>query len=156
VHALYRAATPLASRAAKDLLLAFGLAAAKDRLLCTLSRGQRRQAAIVAGLSLGTRTLLIDEATVALDPAAVSVLGTALRERAAAGAGVLVATQDLAFAEAVCDAVVVLQHGVVVADGTVAEVVRSSPSLELAYQVLVLPGASTREEGARARELAAV
>jgi len=59
--------------------------------------------------------------TAALDPEAVVVLREALRAAAARGSGVLVATQDLSFAERVCDDVVLLSEGRVVADGGVDE-----------------------------------
>ncbi len=84
----------------------------------TLSRGVRRQASAVAALSLGTPLVLVDEATATLDPEAVVVLDEALAALAAQGAGVLLATQDLHFAGAVCDEIVLLHRGVVIDRGS--------------------------------------
>ena len=86
--------------------------AARQRL-GTLSRGLRRQASAVAACSLAPPLLLVDEATATLDPEAVVVLGEALATLAAGGCGVLLATQDLHFAGADCDELLLLDRGVV-------------------------------------------
>ena len=105
-------------RASRALVAAFGLEGRLDQRLGTLSRGLRRQASAVAALSLGTPLVLVDEATATLDPEAVVVLDEALTALAAQGAGVLLATQDLHFAGAVCDEIVLLHRGVVIDRGS--------------------------------------
>jgi ABC-2 type transport system ATP-binding protein len=120
VRALYRAGAAFDVRAAA-LCDAFGLASRLRIRLGALSHGQRRVVSIVAALALARPLLVVDEATAALDPEAVVVLREALRAAAANGAGVLVATQDLSFAERVCDDVVLLSEGRVVARGRVGE-----------------------------------
>jgi ABC-2 type transport system ATP-binding protein len=121
VHALHRADDDARARAAR-LVVALGLDARLGQQLRALSRGLRRQVTIVAGLSLGTPAILIDEATVALDPEAVIVLREAIAARARGGAGVLVATQDLHFAQTACDEIVLLHGGRVVVAGAVSDV----------------------------------
>jgi ABC-2 type transport system ATP-binding protein len=121
VHALYDVGDEARARAAR-LVVALGLDARLGEQLRGLSRGLRRQVAIVAGLSLGTPAVLVDEATVALDPEAVVVLREAIAALARRGAGVLVATQDLHFAQTACDEIVLLHRGRVVVAGAVAEV----------------------------------
>ena len=111
--------------------------------LGALSHGQRRVVSIVAALALARPLTVVDEATAALDPEAAVVLREALRATAGRGGGVLVATQDLFFAERVCDDVVLLSDGRVVAQGRVAEL---SP-LEDAYLSAV--GARDRAEEVR-------
>jgi ABC-type multidrug transport system ATPase subunit len=86
-----------------------------------LSHGQRRLAAIVAAVSLDRALLLVDEATAALDPEAVLVLREVLRTAASRGSGVLVATQDLHFAESVCDRITLLSAGGIAAEGSLDE-----------------------------------
>ncbi len=132
VHALHRADDDARARAAR-LVVALGLDARLGQQLRALSRGLRRQVTIAAGLSLGTSAVLIDEATVALDPEAVVVLREAIAALARRGAGVLVATQDLHFAQTGCDEIVLLHRGHVVVAGAVAD-------------VLGAHGASTLEE----------
>jgi ABC-2 type transport system ATP-binding protein len=112
VHALWRPGVEAATRA-EALLSAFGLEPRRRQRLGTLSRGLRRQASAVAAFSLAPPLLLVDEATATLDPEAVVVLGEALATLAGGGCGVLLATQDLHFAGAVCDELLLLDKGAV-------------------------------------------
>lgn len=102
---------------ARSLIAAFGLERRLDQQLGTLSRGLRRQASIAAAFSLATPLVLVDEATATLDPEAVVVLSEAIGALAARGRGVLVATQDLHFADSVCDEIVLLHRGRVIGHG---------------------------------------
>lgn len=154
VLALHRAGER-SRRRAQAVAEALGLHARWHVRLGSLSRGQRRQASLVAAVALDTPLLVIDEATATLDPEAVVFLHEAITTRAASGAGVLLATQDLHFAERVCDTVVVLQDGVVVASGR-PETLRgahSVPTLEEAF--LAQTGGGLLRERIR-RELAAL
>jgi ABC-2 type transport system ATP-binding protein len=116
VHVLW-AARPVAAARAEVLMTAFGLDERRDQRLGTLSRGLRRQASAVAALSLASPLILVDEATATLDPEAVVVLGEAVATLAERGCGVLLATQDLHFAGAVCHEIVLLHRGVVMDRG---------------------------------------
>jgi len=122
VRALYRACADYDARAAA-LCAAFGIAPRLRVRLGSLSHGQRRIVSMVAAFSLARPLVVVDEATAALDPEAAIVLREVLRSLAARGAGVLVATQELAFAERVCDDVVLLSGGCVVARGRTAELI---------------------------------
>ena len=117
--ALYRAGGGFRARSAV-LLRAFGLDARASAALGSLSHGMRRQVAIVAAFALAPPLVVVDEATAALDPEAVIVLREAVGALARKGCGVLVATQDLHFAETVCDDVFLLSRGRLVAGGAVA------------------------------------
>lgn len=119
VHVLHGAGAGARERA-EELMASFGLADRRRTQLRALSRGLRRQASIVAALSLAPKLLLVDEATATLDPEAVVAFRQALAELAAQGSGVLVASQDLAFAERTCHEVVLLARGRVVERGPVA------------------------------------
>ena len=128
---LWRAESDFARRA--ELLLGvFGLRERARSQLVSLSHGQRRLVSIVAAVALDRPLLLVDEATAALDPEAVIALREVVRVAAERGAGVLVATQDLHFAELVCDRVTLLSAGRPVAEGTIAELRRrhSAETLE--------------------------
>ncbi len=120
VHALWAANEDARARA-RVLTTAFGLDSRRGIRLGALSRGLRRRASAVAALSLAPRLLLVDEATATLDPDAVVVLHEALRTHADRGGGVLLATQDLHFAGAVCDEIVLLHRGAVVDRGRPAD-----------------------------------
>jgi ATPase subunit of ABC transporter with duplicated ATPase domains len=82
-----------------------------DRLdirLDRLSGGQRHYLALWAILQAPADLILLDEPTNNLDAAGVDHLTAHLRERAAAGAGIVVVSHDVAFVEAVCDRAIVL------------------------------------------------
>ena len=111
------AADERAGERAQVLLDAFGLSARADQRLGTLSRGLRRQASAVAAFAVAPPLVLVDEATATLDPEAVVVLGEAVAALARSGSGVLLATQDLGFAESACDEVVILHRGTVIERG---------------------------------------
>ncbi len=80
-------------------------------MLVALSLGMRRIVSFVAALSLAPPLLVVDEVTAALDPEAVIVVREALRAAASHGTEVLLATQDLHFAECSCDEVILLSAG---------------------------------------------
>lgn len=134
VRALYRAPAAYDVRA-RALLAAFRLDARTRAQLGSLSHGMRRAVSIVAALALAPPLVVVDEAAAALDPEAAVVFREALRASAGRGSGALVATQELHFAERVCDRVVLLCAGRVVASGDVASVVRrhGASSLEEAF-----------------------
>lgn len=116
VRALWAEGEPAAARA-RVLTTAFGLGGRLDQRLGTLSRGLRRQASAVAAFALAPPLVLVDEATATLDPEAVVVLSEAVAALAARGCGVLLATQDLNFAGAVCHEIVLLHRGSVIDRG---------------------------------------
>ena len=116
--ALWRADGGYAARCGA-LVRAFGLEGRERVRVDALSHGLRRLVAIVAAVALDRLLLVVDEATAALDPEAVIALRETLRAVAGRGTGVLVATQDLAFAERACDRVVLLNAGTLVASGSV-------------------------------------
>jgi ABC-type polar amino acid transport system ATPase subunit len=66
--------------------------------------------------------LLMDEPTSALDPARRGALAETLRELAAKGRGLVIATHDVDFARACADRIVVLSDGVLVEQGAAADV----------------------------------
>ena len=80
-----------------------------------LSKGQRQRVALAQAVLGDARTLVLDEPTASLDPKQVVVVRKLVRRRADGGAAVLVSTHVLSEAAAVCDRVVVLSAGRVVA-----------------------------------------
>ncbi len=82
-----------------------------DGRLDRLSGGQRHYLTLWAVLQAPADLVLLDEPTNNLDAAGVAHLTAHLRERAAAGAGMIVVSHDAAFVDAVCDRVIVLEAG---------------------------------------------
>ena len=120
VRTLYQA-EPVYDERAHALLTAFSLESRRKTMLVALSLGMRRIVSFVAALSLAPPLLVVDEVTAALDPEAVIVVREALRAAASHGTGVLLATQDLHFAERSCDEVILLSAGRMIAAGSVDE-----------------------------------
>ena len=92
-----------------------------------LSEGQRLALALSVVLAASPPVLLLDEPTRGLDYAAKQRLVTTLRDLAAAGHCVLLATHDVELAAEVATRVVVLADGEIVADGPATDVVVGSP-----------------------------
>lgn len=117
---LYRQPRDRYEERAGVVLEAFGLLEYGEANLGELSHGIRRKVATTAALSLDVPTILIDEPTVGLDPEGVVVLRRLVRHIGRTGSAVLLATQDLTFAERVCDYLFLLHNGRLVADGSPA------------------------------------
>lgn len=104
-----------------------------------LSEGQRLAVALALVLASRPRVVLLDEPTRGLDYAAKEGLARILRDLAADGHAVLVATHDVEFVARATDDVVVLAEGEVVSSGPVRRVVAESPAF--APQVTKVLGA---------------
>jgi ABC-2 type transport system ATP-binding protein len=115
---------PRAVRRADDLLEAFSLTDAARRAVSGFSGGMRRRLDIAASLVLTPAILFLDEPTTGLDPRGRATVWQAVREVAAAGTTVLLTTQYLDEADQLADAISVMDHGRVIAEGTPAELKR--------------------------------
>ena len=93
---------------ASDALAAVGLAGYEERDVLTLSGGERRRAALAAVLAQTPRIFLLDEPTNQLDPNHQLEALQLLRERADAGAAVIVTLHDPNLAERFADAVLLI------------------------------------------------
>ncbi len=100
-----------------ELLEAFELDEAADRRVGTYSKGMRQRLALARALLHDPELLFLDEPTAGLDPVAARGVADRVRGLRAAGRGVVLCTHDLTQAQALCDRVVVLEHGRVVAQG---------------------------------------
>jgi energy-coupling factor transport system ATP-binding protein len=121
-----------------------GIAHLADRHPRSLAGGERQRVAIAAVAVGGADVLLLDEPTRGMDAASRAALEHAVREHAAVGGAVVLATHDVELAARCASRVVVLGDGDVVADGTTREVLTGSL---FAPQVLrVLPPFLTVEQ----------
>jgi daunorubicin resistance ABC transporter ATP-binding subunit len=92
-----------------------------DRLVKTLSGGERRRIDLAAGLIVPPQLLVLDEPTTGLDPRSRQVVWGTVRELVADGVTLLLTTQYLDEADALADRVVLIDHGREIAAGTPAE-----------------------------------
>ena len=101
------------------------LAGLEDRLVKTLSGGQRRRLDIALGLVHSPQLVFLDEPTTGLDPQSRSNLWEHIRKlRQELGTTVFLTTHYLDEADALCDRVLVIDHGQIVAEGSPEELKR--------------------------------
>jgi polar amino acid transport system ATP-binding protein len=103
---------------ALQLLERIGLRDRADEYPDRLSGGQQQRVAIVRSLAMKPALLLLDEVTSALDPSLVGEVLDLLRDLAASGTTMLIATHEMNFARDVAHQVVYLDGGVLVEQGT--------------------------------------
>jgi oleandomycin transport system ATP-binding protein len=106
---------------ASEMIERFDLADAARRAVKTYSGGMRRRLDLAASLLGDPEVLFLDEPTTGLDPRARNQVWETIRRVVADGATVLLTTQYLDEADELADQIVVIDHGLVVADGTPAE-----------------------------------
>jgi branched-chain amino acid transport system ATP-binding protein len=102
----------------------------------SLSGGQQQMVAIGRALMATPRLLLLDEPSLGLSPAMVSVMFRAIREVHAAGTAVLLVEQNVGMALDLADRAYLLEEGRIVAEGTPGEVF-DNPDLRRAYLGIV-------------------
>ena len=110
-----------AERQALELLGRFGLAEKANEYPDRLSGGQQQRVAIVRALAMQPRLLLLDEITSALDPELVAEVLNVIRELAAAGMTMLIATHEMGFARDIASRVCFLDGGRILEEGPPAQ-----------------------------------
>ncbi|MFN8021360.1 MAG: ATP-binding cassette domain-containing protein [Acidimicrobiales bacterium] len=110
-----------AQQRAVELLEQFHLTDAANRPVRTYSGGMRRRLDLAAALVTHPPVLLLDEPTTGLDPASRQDLWDVIATLVSDGTTVLLTTQYLEEADRLADRIVVIDHGLVVAEGTAAE-----------------------------------
>jgi daunorubicin resistance ABC transporter ATP-binding subunit len=110
-----------ARRRAGQLLERFELVEAANRMLKEYSGGMRRRLDVAASLVARPPVLFFDEPTTGLDPTSRARVWEIIRGLVAEGATVLLTTQYLDEADELADRIVVVNRGLVIADGTSAE-----------------------------------
>ena len=102
---------------ARELLGRFGLAARAGDYPDRLSGGQQQRVAIVRALAMRPELMLLDEVTSALDPELVAEVLQVIRELAAGGMTMVIATHEMSFARDIADRVCFLDDGVILEQG---------------------------------------
>ena len=120
---------------AMDLLTRFGLGDKANEYPDRLSGGQQQRAAIVRALAMKPDVLLLDEITAALDPELVAEVLDVIRELAAEGMTLVIATHEMGFARDVADRICFLDAGRILEEGPPAEIL-SSPREERTQRFL--------------------
>jgi polar amino acid transport system ATP-binding protein len=111
-----------AEEEAMALLARFGLADKARDYPDRLSGGQQQRVAIIRSLAMHPKLMLLDEVTSALDPELVGEVLDVIRELAAGGMTMLIATHEMGFARETATRVVFLEDGVIVEEGPPGQV----------------------------------
>lgn len=134
---LYLLDTETRERRINEILELVELTDAADRLAETYSKGMIQRLQIARGLINNPEILFMDEPTVGLDPLGARMLRDIIRKLRDEGKTVLLTTHYLPEAEELCDRMVILDHGEIVARGTPAEIKGDAATLEDAYVALM-------------------
>jgi len=124
-HKVLRLSPSEAESQAMELLIRFGLADKRNEYPDRLSGGQQQRAAIVRALAMRPNLMLLDEITAALDPELVAEVLDVIRELAAEGMTLVIATHEMGFARDVADRVCFLDGGVILEQGPPSVILRS-------------------------------
>jgi polar amino acid transport system ATP-binding protein len=106
---------------ARALLSRFGLGDKEAEFPDRLSGGQQQRVAIVRALAMRPQIMLLDEVTSALDPELVAEVLDVIRELAATGMTMVIATHEMGFARDIARRVCFLEEGRIIEDAPPAE-----------------------------------
>jgi ABC-2 type transport system ATP-binding protein len=133
---LFGLSAPRARAVATSLLAEVGLAARAGSPIGTYSRGMRQRLGVARALVNEPRVIFLDEPTLGLDPAGqrqmLELIRDLARER---GATVILSTHFLDEVEEVCSRVLILNHGTVIAEGSIADITRRAAPTTSRFRV---------------------
>jgi ABC-2 type transport system ATP-binding protein len=133
VHGLGRGAREASLKA----LDAVGLSDRADDRVSVLSGGMKRRLNLACGIVHGPEVLLLDEPTVGVDPQSRESILRIVRGFASEGAAAIYSTHYMEEVERVCDRVLLIDSGRVIAAGTVVEIIARAggqPRLEITFR----------------------
>lgn len=107
--------------------LADRLDANLSRKIKTLSRGNRQKVALIAALAHRPKLLLLDEPTSGLDPLIQSEFNKIILETKAAGQTVFISSHVLSEVEELCDRMIFIREGKIIADKTLDDLTKTAP-----------------------------
>lgn len=124
-----------ADKLALELLAKVGLSDKADAYPNNLSGGQQQRVAIARALAMEPKIMLFDEPTSALDPELVGEVLNVMKDLAKQGMTMICVTHEMGFAREVADRVVFMYDGVILEEGTPAEMFEN-PKTDKAKQFL--------------------
>lgn len=139
----------LAAERIDKLLKGFELGQVATQQISTLSRGQRQKVLLSGGLLPDPPVLLLDEPLQGLDANSVSMLRRMLQQMASHGKTILMCSHILAVVEQLCDRILLLHQGRLVADESTKQLVTKSAGGTLESVFCELTRTSQIEAGTR-------
>jgi ABC-2 type transport system ATP-binding protein len=127
---------------ARDLLGLFDLSAELDKQIATFSKGMRQKVLLVAGLLHNPDVIFMDEPLSGLDASSALLVKEIITRLAALGRTVFYCSHVMDVVERVCDRIVILNEGRIVADGTFEQLqtMNKGTSLEHIFTTLTSAG----------------
>ena len=110
-----------ATRVVQGLIDRLDIEEFRDKLVKSISGGQRRRVDLAASLVVQPKILILDEPTTGLDPRSRQVVWSVIRELVSEGVTVFLTTQYLEEADALANHIVLIDHGRATAAGTPSE-----------------------------------
>jgi ABC-2 type transport system ATP-binding protein len=131
---LYGLADSYTKQRGQELFQRFGMGDAFTRRLGTYSKGMRQKAGLIRAMLHSPTILLLDEPTSAMDPHSAKLVRDAIMEMRSDKRAIILCTHNLAEAEALADRIAIINRGMIVAEGTMADLRRQllgQPQLEV-------------------------
>jgi ABC-2 type transport system ATP-binding protein len=116
-----------ARSATRTWLERLGVADRSESKVETLSHGNQQRVQLAAALVHGPELLILDEPLAGLDPSGIDTIGSVLVERARSGCCVLFSSHQLDQVEDLCESVIIIDHGRLVASGRVDDLATAGP-----------------------------
>ena len=148
VGKLYHVEETVLHKRIPDLPDRFGLSGKSDDQISAYSKGMQQKLVISAAVLHNPQVLILDEPLNGLDATAAAVLKEVIRTFAIRGKTVLFCSHNLEVVERLCDFIVILHEGTVLASGTAIEVVKSAGSNSLEEAFISLTGQTDVSEEA--------
>lgn len=126
------------SQRAEELLKQFALWDWADEIIEAYSHGMKQRLIIAAALMHNPKVMVVDEPMVGLDPAAVRMVKDILKGLAARNVTIFVSTHTLSIAEDLCDRIGVIHKGILIAQGTLAELNKAAQTGEARLEEVFL------------------
>ena len=138
--ALYRMRGPALRRAMDQALAIAGLSERAPDRVATFSGGMKRRLNLAAALLHSPAILLLDEPTVGVDPQSRNAIFDNLEEFKRQGKTLVYTTHYMEEAERLCDRIIIIDHGQMIANGTLDEVRRLVPGANVLEVMVDNPG----------------
>lgn len=123
--ALFASFYGLHKKRVEDVIEIVGLEEKRRAYVVNLSGGQRQRLALGIALLNGPKILLLDEPTTGLDPAARREVWQILQElKKDAGTSLVLTTHYMEEAEKLCDYIIIIDHGVILKEGTIEQLLK--------------------------------
>lgn len=143
---LYHVPADVADKRMEKLLDLFELTDKAGTNLEGFSHGMQQKAAIIGAMLHDPKVILLDEPTVGLDPRSARVVKDLLRQHAQNGNAVFFSSHILEIVQNMCDRVIIINQGQIVADAQVAELTQMTGDHSLEDIFLELTGGKDVDE----------